>query len=181
MLVVERQKVMATQVALRRQQMSANQCHSGNTAVTEAVLREQKRNYQIHLRNIQKSIRNQIIAEKQNSNLFLQNPYFAKILKRRKNFGIDLQVDVNYWQTLLNRSLLMRITGSEANYASVLTACSPLPIVCPTVVPISTYADIASASHKTPQNVCSQMCSQNKKQLKNYSTFTVDAILGNKC
>ena len=186
MLVVERQKVMATQVALRRQQMSANHCQSAATAVTEAALREQKRNYQVHLRNIQKSIRNQIITEKQNSNFFLQNPYFAKILKRRKNFGIDMNVEFNYWQTVLNRSLMMRIGDSHSTYANVLNSCSAQPIIYShqPIVPNYVYSDVPSSSQFTcanpKQSFCPQMCSQTDKQVKNYSSFTVDAILGTK-
>lgn len=89
LLVVERQKVMATQVALRRQQQSSS--NSSNLDVIEHTLLEQKRNYQKHLRSLQKIIRNESLQkqQQQRSLRFACNDYVARILKRRKSYGIS--------------------------------------------------------------------------------------------
>ena len=189
LLVVERQKVMATQVALRRQQISAvNQGNSSTSNVTESVLIEQKRNYQIHLRNIQKTLRNQIIAEKQSSGLLLQNPYFAKILKRRKNLGTDLKLDLSYWQMLSNRSLMMRsLPVSDPNCANPFIPCESQPLIYSNLTPFMSINgnNCLKVSFNqmnemiTKESVVStQFCSPERKQIKSYSSFTVDAILG---
>ena len=191
LLVVERQKVMATQVALRRQQISAvsSANHSSTTGVTEAVLMEQKRNYQIHLRNIQKSLRNQMIAEKQSSGFLLQNPYIAKVLKRRKNLGTDLKFDLSYWQMLSNRSLMMRLPMSESNCANPFIPCETQPVIYPNSMPFMSFNgnNCLKLSYNqindtmiTKEIVSAQFCLPERKQIKSYSSFTVDAILG-KC
>ena len=187
LLVVERQKVMATQVALRRQQLSANQCNNSAKAVTEALLMEQKRNYQIHLRNIQKTLRNQMIAEKQSTGFLLQNPYFAKIIKRRRNLGTDFKMELNYWQMLSSRSLLMRMPSFESNCALIPSDFQSL-FYSNSIPFMSTNANNLlklSSNHNmketpiltTNKTVPTQL---GPKQVKNYSSFTVDAILGNK-
>ncbi|XP_054163308.1 uncharacterized protein LOC128961128 [Oppia nitens] len=113
-LVVERQKVMATQVALRRQQISST--GKDRTAI-ETVLMEQKRRYQVQLRTVQKAIRNEMIREKQNASLYLQNPYIAKMIKRRKNYGIGVIPEPKLWPFLATATT----TGVEDNSLLSLT------------------------------------------------------------
>jgi len=73
---------MATQVALRRFQTKKKDVKS-NVKVEETLM-QQKKNYQRHLRNLQKKIRSQVI-EGPSSN----QPTVSKYLeKRRKCFGI---------------------------------------------------------------------------------------------
>ena len=66
LLVVERQKVMATQVALRRQQSASNSSISSPTNLSsiEANLLEQKKTYQRHLRSLQRSVRSEFVENR---------------------------------------------------------------------------------------------------------------------
>jgi hypothetical protein len=192
MLVVERQKVMATQVALRRQQLSSNSSNNMSLSTIETTLLEQKRNYQMHLRNLQKSIRNQLIQEKQNSTHFTSNPYIAKIIKRRKNFGTELKFDQNNWQLIPNTCETMQIMPSQYAHsiASHINNWSQ-PLFYPNVQPLfhsnpHQCLKYASSAHyvrpqiEMTQYFRSELAPNNTKvlQTKNSSSFTMDAILG---